>query len=146
LFQEQKRKNWIRTYESLTYYVLPRHYEKIGEDSDYFLFAIVTIKRFVDDFKAAARDKRFTVRKHEPTVTINEDKKEELTKQLEKRKKDLKRFCKINYGEVFKSWVHLKAVRIYVESVLRFGLPARFRAVSIEPSPKAEKKIKESFK
>jgi len=43
------------------------------------------------------------------------------------------------------AWVHLKAIRVYVESVLRFGLPARFRAVVIEPPKKSFKKLRKAL-
>jgi len=39
----------------------------------------------------------------------------------------------------------LKAIRIYVESVLRFGLPARFRAVVLEPNKKNEKRLRKTL-
>jgi len=43
------------------------------------------------------------------------------------------------------AWIHLKAIRVYVESVLRYGLPARFRAVVIEPSKRNEKKLRKAL-
>jgi len=42
------------------------------------------------------------------------------------------RLAKTNFSEVFSSWVHLKALRIFVESVLRYGLPPDFTSVVIE--------------
>ncbi|CAG8716814.1 11889_t:CDS:2, partial [Acaulospora colombiana] len=48
-----------------------------------------------------------------------------------------------NFGEVFSSWIHLKALRVYVESVLRYGLPPDFMSAIIKPKPKMEKKIRE---
>jgi len=138
-------KVWEREYETFTEYVMPRSAEVIEDDSDFFLYSVVTFKQFVDDFKLKAREYKFTVRKHEPNSTMDQEKRDELTKTLDKRKKDLNRFCKANYGEVFKAWVHLKAIRVYVESVLRFGLPARFRAVVIEPPKKSIKKLRKAL-
>lgn len=42
------------------------------------------------------------------------------------------RLAKTNFSEVFSSWVHLKALRVFVESVLRYGLPPDFAAAVIE--------------
>lgn len=42
------------------------------------------------------------------------------------------RLAKTNFSEVFSSWLHLKALRIFVESVLRYGLPPDFTAAVIE--------------
>jgi len=129
-------KNFEKEYETFTEYVMPRSAVNIAEDEQYVLYTVITFKQFVEDFKVKARKLKFTVRKHEPNLSLDTEKREELNKQLHKRKKDLNRFCKTNYAEVFMAWVHLKAIRIYVESVLRFGLPARFRAVVIEPNKK----------
>ena len=41
-------------------------------------------------------------------------------------------WCKSSYSELFVSWVHIKAVRVFVESVLRFGLPVNFTAAFIK--------------
>ena len=37
------------------------------------------------------------------------------------------------YAEVFLRWVHLKALRAFVESVLRYGLPPQFMAAIMVP-------------
>jgi hypothetical protein len=33
---------------------------------------------------------------------------------------------KANFGEVFSAWMHLKMLRLHVESILRYGLPPTF--------------------
>lgn len=42
---------------------------------------------------------------------------------------------------VFSAWVHLCAIRIFVESVLRYGLPPAFLAVVLAPRQKNESKV-----
>ncbi|CAH1760140.1 3755_t:CDS:2, partial [Entrophospora sp. SA101] len=44
----------------------------------------------------------------------------------------LLRLATMNFGEVFVSWVHLKILRVYVESVLHYGLPPDFMSVIIK--------------
>ncbi|CAA2983368.1 V-type proton ATPase subunit C [Olea europaea subsp. europaea] len=46
-----------------------------------------------------------------------------------------------SYGEVFSSWMHLCAVRVFTESILRYGLPTSFLSVVLSPSVKSEKKV-----
>ncbi|KAF8926848.1 hypothetical protein BGZ52_005117, partial [Haplosporangium bisporale] len=46
-----------------------------------------------------------------------------------------------NFGEVFQAWTHLKSLRVFVESVLRYGLPPDFVGFTIKPKPKQEAKI-----
>jgi V-type H+-transporting ATPase subunit C len=40
---------------------------------------------------------------------------------------------------VYSGWIHLKVIRGFVESVLRYGLPVDFVTAFIEPVPKKEK-------
>lgn len=38
----------------------------------------------------------------------------------------LVRWARTNFGEALAAWIHLKALRVFVESVLRYGLPVNF--------------------
>lgn len=51
------------------------------------------------------------------------------------------RWCQVHFGEVYSGWVHLKVIRAFVESVLRYGLPVNFLAVFLEPNVAREKAI-----
>lgn len=51
---------------------------------------------------------------------------EELTwvrQDAEARRTALEQWCITSYGEAFSSWIHVCAVRLFVESILRYGLP-----------------------
>ena len=41
------------------------------------------------------------------------------------------RWLKGNFSEAFVNWIHVKALRLFTESVLRYGLPATFMVNSI---------------
>lgn len=45
---------------------------------------------------------------------------------------ELLRLSRINFSESFQALVHLKVVRLFVESVLRYGPPAHFVGVAIQ--------------
>jgi V-type H+-transporting ATPase subunit C len=53
------------------------------------------------------------------------------------------RLVKANFGEVLSCWLHLKAIRVFVESVLRYGLPPDFMSAVIEPHAKQDKKTRD---
>ncbi|KAM5263755.1 V-type proton ATPase subunit C 2 isoform 2-T2 [Ctenodactylus gundi] len=56
----------------------------------------------------------------------------------------LLRWLKVNFSEAFIAWVHIKALRVFVESVLRYGLPVNFQAVLLQPHKKsATKRLRE---
>jgi len=52
------------------------------------------------------------------------EKKKTLGKNLEKR-------CVLLYGELFISAMHLKVMRVYIDGVLRFGIPPTFHMLTI---------------
>ncbi|MXQ87814.1 hypothetical protein E5288_WYG018187 [Bos mutus] len=49
----------------------------------------------------------------------------------------LLRWLKVHFSEAFVAWIHLKALRVFVESVLRYGLPVNFQAVLLQPHKKS---------
>ncbi|XP_036904610.1 V-type proton ATPase subunit C 2 isoform X1 [Sturnira hondurensis] len=55
----------------------------------------------------------------------------------------LLRWLKVNFSEAFIAWVHIKALRVFVESVLRYGLPVNFQAVLLQPHKKSTKRLRE---
>lgn len=127
---------WLSTYERLTDFVLPRSTEQIFKDKDSALWSVTLFKKVVEDFKNAARDQKWIVRKYERTEGLDPAEMKKLKEDKARLKKALIRWCDTNFAETFVSWIHLKCIRCFVESVLRFGLPANFDAVLLWPNPK----------
>jgi V-ATPase subunit C len=44
--------------------------------------------------------------------------------------------------QAFSAWIHVCAIRLFVESILRYGLPPRFLAVLMKPNPKGVAKLR----
>ena len=42
---------------------------------------------------------------------------------------NLVRWLKNAFSECYGGWIHLKAIRVFVESILRYGLPPNFVAM-----------------
>jgi len=53
---------------------------------------------------------------------------------------ELLRVSRTNFSESFQILVHLKVVRLFVESVLRYGLPASYVGLIVKPDVKTTKK------
>lgn len=62
-----------------------------------------------------------------------EDRLKELASNLESSRSEVAAWCRASYGEAFTAWVHICAVRLFVESVLRYGLPPKFLGAIVEP-------------
>ncbi|XP_044021857.1 V-type proton ATPase subunit C 1-B isoform X2 [Siniperca chuatsi] len=144
---------WERTYESLSEFVVPRSSRKLYEDEEGGVFSVTLFKRAVCEFKAKAQESnvaydphRFTVREYSFDL---EEKKQQEMKQLSVHKKEqygiFVRWLKVNFSEVFVAWVHLKALRVFVESVLRYGLPVNYQALLLQTDKKGSKKVREEL-
>jgi V-ATPase subunit C len=48
---------------------------------------------------------------------------------------ELVRIAKSAFSDTFQAWTHLKAIRVFVESVLRYGLPPEFVSAVIKVIP-----------
>ncbi|KAJ8576161.1 hypothetical protein ON010_g3053 [Phytophthora cinnamomi] len=84
---------------------------------------------YIEDFKTRAKEKRFVVREFnfDPTShASNEEAIAELEVEVDRLWSALIRWCKAHFGETFIAWMHIKMVRVFVESVLRYGLPVNF--------------------
>jgi V-type H+-transporting ATPase subunit C len=85
--------------------------------------------------------------KHDPAEEKAErDRKVELAAKKQALWQYLLRWCSTTYADVFSAWIHLKAIRLYVESVLRYGLPVSFTAVLMEPLRQRESKLRQELK
>ncbi|XP_053214018.1 V-type proton ATPase subunit C-like [Panonychus citri] len=141
-------KEWNAKYEKITDLVVPRSSELISEDNEHGLFTVTVFSKCIDDFKTRCREHKFIVRDFQYNEQEIADSKNMLAKlEIDKEKKlqNLLRWLKINFSETFIAWVHVKALRVFVESVLRYGLPVNFLAVLIHPNKKQQRKLRETL-
>ncbi|XP_067559792.1 V-type proton ATPase subunit C 2 isoform X2 [Pseudorca crassidens] len=134
---------WQKTYESLSDMVVPRSTKLIAEDNECGLFTVTLFRKVIDDFKTKAKENKFTVREFYYDEKEIKREREEMTRLLSDRKQQygpLLRWLKVNFSEAFIAWIHIKALRVFVESVLRYGLPVNFQAVLLQPHKKSSTK------
>ncbi|KAI0508072.1 hypothetical protein KFK09_014206 [Dendrobium nobile] len=139
------QKDWLSSYETLTSYVVPRSSKKLYEDNEYALYTVTLFGRVADNFKTSARERGFQVREFEYSTEAQENRKQELEKLMQDQdnlRSSLLQWCYASYGEVFSSWMHFCAVRVFAESILRYGLPPSFLAAALAPPAKSEKKVR----
>lgn len=116
------QQDWQAHYEKLTDMIVPRSTQLITSDGEFCLYTVTLFKKVADEFKLHAREKKFFVRE----FTYNEEElaagKNEIVKLVTDKKKQfgpLVRWLKVNFSECFCAWIHVKALRVFVESVLR---------------------------
>ncbi|XP_022096398.1 V-type proton ATPase subunit C 1-A-like [Acanthaster planci] len=139
---------WEVKYEKLADMVVPKSSRKIYEDTEHGLFTVTLFQKVVDEYKLHARENRFTVRDftyNEQALAAGKDELNKLAADKKRQYGPLVRWLKINFSEAFMAWIHVKALRVFVESVLRYGLPVNFQPMLLQPFKKSHKKLRENL-
>lgn len=143
--------------------IVPGSAKKIHKEGENFLYSITMLKghyeagyyegdefvqgkffSYMESVRNSFRDKRFPIREFifDPSKAGGVDGQIEQAKwEVQQTLTTIVRWCRAHYGEVFSGWVHLKVIKGFVESVLRYGLPVDFLPVFVEPNMKKEKTI-----
>lgn len=122
-------KDFYKTYESLAPMVVPRSANEIASDDEFTLLTVVTFKKHAAEFVHKCREKRWTPRDYK----YKEGGKEEEAREVDRLEKDERklwgeslRLGRTGYSESAMIWIHVLALRVFVETVLRYGLPLDF--------------------
>lgn len=122
-------KEYLKSYESLAPMVVPRSSTKIAADDEFTLFAVTTFTKHSAEFIHKCREMHWTPR----DFKYVEGGKEEESKEIESLSKEERklwgealRLCRTGYSESAMVWIHVLALRVFVETVLRYGLPLDF--------------------
>jgi V-type H+-transporting ATPase subunit C len=156
-------------------------FSKLAEDDEFQLYAVVAFRKYRDEFLQKCRENKYIPRDFVfDTAAADKQKKEfeDLEKSeralwvslfaLEAPKKgideilkaELLRISRLNFSECFELIVHLKFLRAYIESVLRYGVGMEycygiikvdtfhlmgpltiFLSLCIQPEPKQSSKL-----
>jgi len=129
-------------YESYTREVVPASMRIIQDDDSYTLVRVFhldctslqTFKDKVVESKHAVREFQYNAE----AIQESEEEKQRLTAEEKKKKQEAIEALEVNFGEVFIMHLHLKAVRVFVESALWYSLPLNFQAMAIKVNPRKE--------
>ncbi|GME81840.1 unnamed protein product [Ambrosiozyma monospora] len=142
---------FLNSYETLTPFVIPRSAKKIATDAEFNLYTVSLFKKFQATFLNSAREQKWIPRDFEyseETINLLKNEYQNAIKEETNLKNDLIRLSKEAYSELVSSWVHVKILETFVESVLRYGLPPDFNCFAIkllEPSDKVVKAAKDQL-
>ncbi|CCH45770.1 V-type proton ATPase subunit C [Wickerhamomyces ciferrii] len=143
------QKEFLNTYESLVQFVVPRSAKIITDDKEYYLYGVTLFKKYVQEFLHALRERKYVPRDFVYSEELLQELKEEhdiAAKNENRLKNDLIRLSRAAYSDITSNWFHLKAIRIFVESVLRYGLPPDFNSTIIKlPTSKSLEKAKQEL-
>jgi len=128
--------------------VVPRSAKFLNGDSEFAVYRVVVFKKGLESFKNLCRQERWTVRPyvHDPEAAQSEkEQKAELMAQQGKLKSELILWCETQYTDMFAGWIHLKVIRLFVESVLRFGIPVNFQVAVLKPKKGQRLKLRKTL-
>jgi len=148
-------KDWVDTYETMAKFVVPRSSKVIAEDSDFQLWNVVLFENCVDEFTGKCKETcaggkgNFLVRDYvfdKAALESSYGEKSKLQNQVENLRGKVLRETQTGFRVCYGNWMHLKAIRIFVESVLRYGLPANFMTMLLRPGKGKEDKLRSVLK
>jgi V-type H+-transporting ATPase subunit C len=125
--------------------VVPDSAELVTEDTEFALYRVVIFKSARQSFELDINSKssvRIIVRDYTYREGQLDADRAEVTKleaDEKDSKKELKRWCISYFSEAYRAWIHLKTIRVFVESVLRYGLPPKMVAMLIKPGRHEDK-------
>jgi V-type H+-transporting ATPase subunit C len=123
---------------------VPGSARRISQDQDHLLYTVTLFKKVIDEYKVKCRENKFVLifnLQHNPLNSSSlllrfivrdfvydeqmqkagKNERDKLVQEKQRQYGPLVRWLKINFGEIFAAYVHIKALRIFVESVLRYS-------------------------
>ncbi|KAG9199713.1 Vacuolar ATP synthase subunit C [Epicoccum nigrum] len=138
-------KEFYKSYEELTPMVVPRSANQLAKDDEFSLFAVTVFKKHATEFVHKCREKRWTPRDYKYKEGGKEEEAQEadqLAKDAQKQWGEALRLGRTGYSESAMIWIHVLALRVFVETVLRYGLPLDFVCGIVQTDAKQAKKAK----
>ncbi|KAJ5677843.1 uncharacterized protein N7477_003476 [Penicillium maclennaniae] len=149
----QQVKDFLKTYETIAAMVVPRSAQLVAEDSEFSLYAVTTFKKHSAEFVHKAREQKWIPR----DFKYVEGGKEEEAKEVERVGGDERklwgetlRLGRTAWSEAVMVWIHVLVLRVFVETVLRYGLPLDFvcgliRAPTTKQADRAKKNLEDKY-
>lgn len=120
------KKDFIKSYETLSPMVVPRSSIQVAQDDEFVLFAVATFKKHSAEFLQKCREQKWTPRQYKYVEGGREEEQRELDKVTNEERKvsgEALRMGRTGWSESVMVWIHVLTLRVFVEAVLRYGLP-----------------------
>ncbi|KHN98553.1 ATPase, V1 complex, subunit C [Metarhizium album ARSEF 1941] len=139
------KKEFIKTYETLCPMVVPRSSVEVDHDDEFTLFAVATFKKYSAEFIHKCREQKWTPRQYTYVEGGREEEQRELDRVTNEERKvcgEALRIGRTGWSESVMIWVHVLTLRVFVEAVLRYGLPLDYVTALVKTTPKLAPKVK----
>ncbi|KAI1660967.1 ATPase, V1 complex, subunit C [Daldinia decipiens] len=139
------KKEYLKSYETVSPMVVPRSSVQVAQDDEFILFAVTTFKKHSAEFQQKCREQKWTPRQYKYVEGGKEEEQREIDRVTREEKKvwgEALRLTRTGWSESVMIWAHIMALRVFVESVLRYGLPLEFVSALVLTNAKLVKKVK----
>lgn len=129
------RREFLREYETLSPMVVPRSATQLAEDDEFVLFGVTTFKKHSAEFLQKCREQKWTPRQYKYVEGGKEEEQRELDRVAREEKKvwgEALWLARTSWSESVMVWMHALTLRVFVETVLRYGLPLDYVSVLIK--------------
>lgn len=134
---KNQARDFPRMYETLSQWVVPRSGQQIESDDEFTLFSVTTFKKYSQEFIHKAREQKWIPRDYKFEEGGSEAERKELDRVGREEKQlwsEALMLGRTGWGEAVAAWAHVLALQVFVETVLRYGLPLSFVCGLLEVS------------
>ncbi|KAJ5152094.1 hypothetical protein N7492_010389 [Penicillium capsulatum] len=142
-------KEFLKIYETIAPMVVPRSAQLIASDSEFSLYAVTTFKKHSLEFVHKCREQKWIPRDFKYVEGGKEKERKEVERVGGDERKlwgETLRLGRTAWSEAVMVWIHVLVLRVFVETVLRYGLPLDFVCALIRtPSAKQADRAKRNL-
>ena len=120
------KKDFLRSYETIAPMVVPRSSVEVTHDDEFTLYTVTTFKKTSAEFQHKCREMKWTPRDYKYVEGGKEQEKQEVEKVSKDERKvwgEALRLARTGWSESVMIWLHVLTLRVFAETVLRYGLP-----------------------
>ncbi|KAF4338247.1 V-ATPase subunit C [Fusarium beomiforme] len=139
------KKDFIKEYETIAPMVVPRSAIEVTKDDEFVLFAVATFKKHSTEFLVKCREHKWTPRQYKYVEGGRQEEQRELDRVTNEERKvcgEALRMGRTGWSESVMIWIHVMSLRVFVEAVLRYGLPLDYVSVLVKTTSKLAPKVK----
>ncbi|PKY09041.1 vacuolar ATP synthase subunit C [Aspergillus campestris IBT 28561] len=145
----QQIKEFLKTYETVAPMVVPRSATLVASDNDFTLYAVTTFKKHSAEFVHRAREHKWIPREFKYVEGGKEEERREVERVGGDERKlwgETLQLGRTAWSDAVMVWMHVLVLRVFVETVLRYGLPLDFVCTIIRtPNAKQADKAKHNM-
>ncbi|RAK97053.1 H(+)-transporting V1 sector ATPase subunit C [Aspergillus ibericus CBS 121593] len=145
----QQVKEFLKLYETVAPMVVPRSATLVASDNDFTLYAVTTFKKHSLEFVHKCRENKWIPRDFKYVEGGKEQERKEVERVGGDERKlwgETLRLGRTAWSEAVMVWIHVYVLRVFVETVLRYGLPLDFVCTLIRtPGTKQADKAKRNL-